>query len=57
MNHKHIDTETMTRVHVIGNIAGNIRSLVNALEAVGVEVCWVTSPVDILEAKVINQQK
>ncbi|RPA81864.1 imidazole glycerol phosphate synthase HisHF [Ascobolus immersus RN42] len=43
----------MTRVHVIGNIAGNIRSLVNALEAVGVEVAWITTPEDISSAKIV----
>ncbi|KAI5284643.1 Histidine biosynthesis bifunctional protein hisB, partial [Ascosphaera acerosa] len=37
----------MPTVHLLNYVAGNIRSLVNALEALGWTVAWVESPADL----------
>ena len=42
----------MPKVHLLDYAAGNIRSLVNAIEKVGWEVEWVTSPNEIANAEV-----
>lgn len=42
----------MPKVHLLDYVAGNIRSLVNAIERVGYEVEWVKSPADIAQAEV-----
>ncbi|CAK7212457.1 Histidine biosynthesis bifunctional protein hisB [Sporothrix curviconia] len=34
----------MPTVHLLDYVAGNVRSLVNAIEKVGYEVAWITSP-------------
>lgn len=40
----------MPTVHLLDHVAGNIRSLVNAIERVGYEVEWVKSPADVASA-------
>lgn len=43
----------MPTVHLLDYVAGNIRSLVNAIEKVGYTVEWVRSPEDVAKADVI----
>ncbi|KAH0613607.1 uncharacterized protein H6S33_005493 [Morchella sextelata] len=38
-------------VHLLDTVAGNIRSLVNAIEHLGFEIHWVRSPSDLLTAE------
>lgn len=40
------------RVHLLDYVAGNIRSLVNAIEKCGYEVEWIKSPDDVKNADV-----
>jgi glutamine amidotransferase/cyclase len=42
----------MPKVHLLDYVAGNIRSLVNAIEKNGYEVEWVRSPEDVAKAEV-----
>jgi len=42
----------MPVVHLLDYVAGNIRSLVNAIEKVGYEVEWIHSPEDVAKAEV-----
>ena len=42
----------MPTVHLLDYVAGNIRSLVNAIEKVGYTVEWVKSPEDVQNADV-----
>lgn len=42
----------MPKVHLLDYVAGNIRSLVNAIEKLGYEVDWVRSPEDVSRAEV-----
>ena len=42
----------MPSVHLLDHVAGNIRSLVNAIEKLGFTVEWIKSPEDILQAEV-----
>lgn len=42
----------MPTVHLLDYVAGNIRSLVNAIEKLGYEVEWVRSPEDVPKAEV-----
>jgi imidazoleglycerol phosphate synthase glutamine amidotransferase subunit HisH len=42
----------MPTVHILDYVAGNIRSLVNAIEKVGYTVEWIRSPVDVEKADV-----
>ncbi|KAF2108371.1 hypothetical protein BDV96DRAFT_587673 [Lophiotrema nucula] len=41
----------MPTVHLLDYVAGNVRSLVNAIEKVGYTVAWVKSPVDVPSAE------
>ncbi|KAF2083318.1 imidazole glycerol phosphate synthase HisHF [Saccharata proteae CBS 121410] len=41
----------MPTVHLLDYVAGNVRSLVNAIEKVGYEVEWVKSPEDVPKAE------
>ncbi|KAI1977369.1 Histidine biosynthesis bifunctional protein hisB [Ophidiomyces ophidiicola] len=45
----------MPKVHLLDYVAGNVRSLVNAVETLGYEVEWVTSPADVKKAEVSNE--
>lgn len=47
-----IDTSTMPTVHLLDYAAGNIRSLVNAIEKLGWQVEWIKSPDDVAKAEV-----
>ena len=40
------------KVHLLDYVAGNIRSLVNAIEKCGWEVEWIRSPDDVEKAEV-----
>jgi hypothetical protein len=42
----------MSKVYLLDYVAGNIRSLVNAIEKVGYEVEWIKSPDDVQKANV-----
>ncbi len=42
----------MPTVHLLDYVAGNIRSLVNAIEALGYSVEWIKSPADVGRAEV-----
>lgn len=42
----------MPTVHLLDYVAGNVRSLVNAIEKVGYTVEWVKSPADVPSAQV-----
>lgn len=42
----------MSTVHLLDYVAGNVRSLVNAIEKVGYTVEWVKSPADVPKAHV-----
>ena len=41
----------MAKVHLLDYVAGNIRSLVNAIEQCGYEVEWVRTPEDVQSAE------
>lgn len=42
----------MPSVHLLDYMAGNVRSLVNAIEKVGYTVEWIRSPQDVPKAEV-----
>ena len=42
----------MPTVHLLDYAAGNIRSLVNAIEKLGWQVEWIKSPEDVAKAEV-----
>lgn len=42
----------MPTVHLLDYAAGNVRSLVNAIEKLGWEVEWIKSPSDVAKAEV-----
>lgn len=42
----------MPKVYLLDYVAGNIRSLVNAIEKVGYTVDWVKTPEDVAKADV-----
>lgn len=42
----------MPTVYLLDYVAGNVRSLVNAIEKVGYSVAWVKSPADVPAADV-----
>lgn len=42
----------MPTVHLLDYVAGNIRSLVNAIEKLGYQVDWIRSPEDVSKAEV-----
>lgn len=44
--------KSMPTVHLLDYVAGNIRSLVNAIEKCGWEVEWIRSPEDVAKADV-----
>ena len=43
---------TMPSVYLLDYVAGNVRSLVNAIEKLGYNVEWIRSPEDIVKADV-----
>jgi imidazole glycerol-phosphate synthase len=44
----------MPKVHLLDYVAGNVRSLVNAIEKIGYEVEWIKSPEEVADAEVGN---
>lgn len=42
----------MPTVHLLNYVAGNIRSLVNAIEKLGWTIAWIESPDDVAKAEV-----
>jgi glutamine amidotransferase/cyclase len=42
----------MPKVHLLDYVAGNVRSLVNAIEKIGYEVEWIRSPEEVANAEV-----
>ena len=42
----------MRKVYLLDYVAGNVRSLVNAIEKVGYTVEWIKSPEDVAKADV-----
>ena len=42
----------MGKVHLLDYVAGNVRSLVNAIEILGYEVEWIKTPEEIPQADV-----
>jgi imidazoleglycerol phosphate synthase glutamine amidotransferase subunit HisH len=42
----------MPKVYLLDYVAGNVRSLVNAIEKVGYSVEWIRSPEDVEKADV-----
>ena len=42
----------MPTVHLLDYVAGNVRSLVNAIEKVGYTVSWIKEPQDVEDAEV-----
>lgn len=42
----------MPTVHLLDYVAGNVRSLVNAIEKTGYKVEWVRSPEEVANAEV-----
>lgn len=47
----------MPTVHLLDYVAGNVRSLVNAIEKVGYEVAWVKTPEEVANADVYEASK
>ena len=45
----------MPTVHLLDYVAGNVRSLVNAIEKLGYSVEWIRDPKDINHAEVRAQ--
>lgn len=45
----------MPTVHLLDYVAGNIRSLVNAIELLGYDVEWIKSPEDVANAEVCSE--
>ena len=42
----------MSTVHILDYVAGNVRSLANAIESLGFTIKWITKPEDIEHAEV-----
>ena len=45
----------MPTVHLLDYVAGNVRSLANAIEKLGYQIEWIKEPRDIENAKVRGQ--
>lgn len=43
----------MPTIHLLDYVAGNVRSLVNAIEKLGGTVEWIRSPEDVAKADVL----
>lgn len=50
--HHQIFLKKMSKVYMLDYVAGNVRSLVNAIEKVGYTVEWIKSPEDVEKADV-----
>ncbi len=51
----YLDCAAMNTVHILDYVAGNVRSLVNAIEKVGYTVQWIKNPEDVQHAEVRDQ--
>lgn len=47
-----IPEDMAPKVHLLDYVAGNVRSLVNAIEKVGYEVEWIRNPDEVANAEV-----
>lgn len=47
----------MPKVYLLDYVAGNVRSLVNAIEKVGYSVEWIRSPEDVEKADVSEKER
>jgi glutamine amidotransferase/cyclase len=47
----------MPKVYLLDYVAGNVRSLVNAIEKVGCSVEWIRSPEDVEKADVSEEKR
>ncbi len=45
----------MPTVHLLDYVAGNVRSLANAIEKLGYQIAWIKEPGDIENAEVRRQ--
>lgn len=45
----------MSTVHLLDYVAGNVRSLTNAIEKLGFQIEWIKEPKDIEKAEVRGQ--
>jgi len=50
----HCHITKMPSVYLLDYVAGNVRSLVNAIEKVGYTVEWIRSPEDVVKADVCS---
>lgn len=46
--------DTMPTVHLLDYVAGNVRSLANAIEKLGYTIQWIKTPSEIEEVEVCN---
>ena len=46
----------MPTVHLLDYVAGNVRSLANAIEKLGYTIEWIRDPIDIEHAEVSTNQ-
>jgi hypothetical protein len=47
----------MPKVYLLDYVAGNVRSLVNAIEKIGYSVEWIRSPEDVEKADVSDKER
>ena len=47
----------MPTVYLLDYVAGNVRSLANAIEKLGFDIKWVTTPADVASADVRSTEK
>lgn len=49
---RQLEAGKMPTVHLLDYVAGNVRSLVNAIEKLGYDVDWIKTPEDVARADV-----
>lgn len=47
----------MPTVHLLDYVAGNVRSLANAIEKLGFDIRWIQTPAEIAQANVRSNEK
>ena len=52
MIHTYPVCKAMPTVHLLDYVAGNVRSLANAIEKLGYTIEWIKSPKDVADAEV-----
>ena len=50
------DDQAMQTVHLLDYVAGNVRSLANAIEKLGYTIEWIQHPQDVQQAEVGGHQ-